>query len=132
MADEFNTFGNTADGSQEQNYTAENNSAVNGTAAENTVNASADNQTADSVSADNAVNGGTEQTAGNSYANGYTANNSGVNNTAYNGYYGQQNGTDKRSNRPHSALESVRNRSPRHLLPPCHDQDDRQRMDGHP
>lgn len=93
MADEFNTFGNTADGSQEQNYTAENNSAVNGTAAENTVNASADNQTADSVSVDNTVNGGTEQTAGNSYANGYTANNSGMNNTAYNGYYGQQNGT---------------------------------------
>ena len=93
MADEFNTFGNTADGSQEQNYTAENNSVVNGTAAENTVNASADNQTADSVSADNAVNGGTEQTAGNSYANGYTTNTTGMNNTAYNGYYGQQNGT---------------------------------------
>ena len=92
MADEFNTFGNTADGSQEQNYTAENN-AVNGTTADNTVNASADNQTADGVSADNAVNGGTAQANGNSYANGYTANNSGVNNSAYNGYYGQQNGT---------------------------------------
>ena len=93
MADEFNTFGNTSNSSEEQNFTAENNSAVNGTAAENTVNASADNQTADSVSADNAVNGGTEQTAGNSYANGYTTNTTGMNNTAYNGYYGQQNGT---------------------------------------
>ena len=92
MADEFNTFGNTSDSSQEQNYTAENN-AVNGTTADNTVNASADNQTADGVSADNAVNGGTEQTAGNSYANGYTTNTTGMNNTAYNGYYGQQNGT---------------------------------------
>lgn len=95
MADEFNTFGNTADGSQEQNYTAENNTAVNDTAADNTVNASADNQMADSVATDNNVNGGTEQTTGNNYANGYTTNTAGMNNTAYNGYsYGQQNGTN--------------------------------------
>ena len=98
MADEFNTFGNTADGSQEQNYTAENNTAVNDTAADNTVNASADNQTADSVATDNTVNGGTTQTTGNSYANGYTTNTAGMNNTAYNGYYGQQNGTNYTQN----------------------------------
>lgn len=86
MADEFNNFNNnTADGSQEQNYTTENN-AVNDTATDNTVNAFADSTPADSVSADNTVNSGTTQPTGNQYANGYTGNNTVNNTSAYNGY----------------------------------------------
>ncbi|MGN0612189.1 MAG: S1C family serine protease [Ruminiclostridium sp.] len=98
MADEFNTLNNMSGGSQEQNYTADSNTTVNDTAADNTVNASADNQTADSTATANTVNDGTAQTNGNSYSNSYTTNTAGMNNTAYNGYYGQQNGTNYTQN----------------------------------
>ena len=100
MTDEFNTFNNANDNSQEQNYPTADNTVADNTTVDNTV---ADSTTVDNSFADSANT--TPQNSGDDYTNSVNGNN-----TANNGYYyGTASNTSNYSQSNNGAYNSYNN-----------------------